>query len=209
MEKCLKVSFSTLDVLNTFSKILNGILKVHQSCMHQTTIEIIYSIIWFEFDRLLKLGQGVINLIQHHHTVASIRIVLRLVFVKSYGRTKIIHSFLIVTDCHKSGTSVSVILCMCGPLIAWWSRLQTCDGLRKRLDGWLCKLFVLLFIVPFKQLFGFIVFLLGLFLFLNLLSMVWRLFFLGLWFWNFWSLHNFIYKKNKFYKIDYGFGFES
>jgi hypothetical protein len=112
VEKGFEMSLSTLYVLDSLSKIGDCIIEIHESGVNKTSIEIIYSIIWFQGNGFLKLSQRVINLVQHHHTISSVSIVLRLFVIKPDGSTKIIHGFLIVADCHKCGSSISMILSM-------------------------------------------------------------------------------------------------
>lgn len=47
VEQCLEVGLSSFDVLQPFSKILDGMSKVHQSCVYKASIEVVESIIGF------------------------------------------------------------------------------------------------------------------------------------------------------------------
>ena len=135
MKQSLKMSLSSLNIFNSISKILNSIIKTHKPSMNQSSIKIIQSICRFKCNSFFKLSQCIINLIQHHHTVSSICIILRLFIIKSDSSTKIIHSFLIVPSCHESITSVSMILCMSGAFIVSSCTLQTGYGFTKFLYG--------------------------------------------------------------------------
>lgn len=193
VEKGLEMGLPALDVLDSFSKIGDCIIEIHEPGMNETSIEVINSIVWFKWNGFLKLSQSVIDLVQHHHTVSSVGVVLRLLVIKSYGSTKIIHGLLIVTNRHKCGSSVSMILGMGWALVAWWSWLETSNGFREGLNGSLGKFFDFLFIKFFEEVFGFVVFLEGLLLFGDLFFMFGRFFFFCLGFCNFRCLHNFIF----------------
>ncbi len=141
-------------------------------------------------------------MIEHHHTISSIGIILRLFVIKSYGSSEIIHCFLVVSNCHESSTSVSMILCMSGTFITWGCWLQTGNCLGKCLNCKLCILFILFLIVLLKKLFGLSVFLNCLLLLSHLLLHLQRFALFSLRFCDFWWFHKFTLKKNKFYLLE-------
>ena len=151
MEKSLEMCLACLDELYPFGKILNGIIEVHQPCVHKSPIKIKQSIRWLQRNCLLKLSQCVVNLIQHHHTVSSVSIILRMFVVKSDCCSEIIHGLLILSNSHESIASVSVIFGMGGSLITGGGTLEAGDCLTKFLDGYLCIFFFLFFVKFLKM----------------------------------------------------------
>lgn len=140
--------------------------------MNQSSIEIIKAIIRFKTNSFLKLGKSIINLIEHHHTIASISIVLWIFIIKSYSSSKIIHCFLIMSSCHKSITSVCMIFSVCGTFIISWCRLKASNSFTEFLDCRLCVSFILFFVIFLEEFFTLVVELKGKFLLLNLIAMI-------------------------------------
>jgi hypothetical protein len=77
----------------------------------------------------MKLCQCVVDLVEHHHTVAPVGVVLSIFLVKANGSSKIIHCLLVVPDCHESLSSFTMILGMSGAFVVVGSRLKASDGL--------------------------------------------------------------------------------
>lgn len=78
--------------------------------MDESPVEVVEAIVGFHGDGFFELCQGVIDLIEHHHTVASIGIVLWIFLIKANGSSEIIHGFLIVPSGHEGISSISMIL---------------------------------------------------------------------------------------------------
>lgn len=117
VEQGLEVGLSSFDVLKSFSEILDGVGKVHQSCVYKTSIEVVESIIGFEADSFFELCKRIVDLVEHHHAVASIGIVLRIFIIESNRSSKVIHRLLIVSGSHEGVASIRMVLGMSGPLI--------------------------------------------------------------------------------------------
>lgn len=151
MEKRFEMSLPIpINILDTLRKVSNGIIKVHKPGMHEPSIEMVKPIIGFQSDCFFKFGEGIVDLVEHHHAVASIGVVLGLLVVESDGRTEVVHCFLVVSDCHERIAAVCVVFSVDRPFVACWSALQTGDGLAEFLDGSLSVLF-LLFLVELFQ----------------------------------------------------------
>lgn len=83
----------------------------------------IQPVVRFEGDSFFELREGIVDLVEHHHTVSSIRIILGLLVIEPDGSTEIIHGFLVVADGHESITSISMKLGVSGALVAGRSTL--------------------------------------------------------------------------------------
>lgn len=86
--------------------------KVHESSMYKSTIEVIKAIVRLQTYGLFELSKGVIDLIEHHHAVAPICVVLRIFVIEADSCAKVIHGLLVVTGGHESIASISVIFCV-------------------------------------------------------------------------------------------------
>lgn len=150
--------------------------------MHQSSIEVIETIMRFHWYCFMKLSQGIVDLVQHHHTISSVGVVLSIISVKTNSCSEIVHCLLIVTNSHESLPSFWVISSMRWSLIVIRSRLQAGDSLTKLLNGIFSISFIFLFCVFGKIISSFIVKLRSKFLLLNLISVIrfFRLLSLGL-----------------------------
>lgn len=113
--------------------------------MDKPPVEVVKAILRFHRYGLVELSQGVVDLVEHHHAIASIGIVLSVVAIKSDSRSKIVHSLLVMSDGHKGLSSFGVVASVGGSFIAVGRRLQTGDGLTKLLNRVLCISFILFF----------------------------------------------------------------
>lgn len=86
--------------------------EVHESGVYESAIEVVETIAWLEAYRFLELCESVVYLVEHHHTITSICIVLWVFIIESDRSTKVIHSLLIMSNRHKGIPSISVIFCM-------------------------------------------------------------------------------------------------
>ena len=86
--------------------------EVHEPGVYEPAVEVVEAIAGFDAYRFLELCEGIVYLVEHHHAIASVSIVLCILIVKADGCTKVVHGLLVVTDGHKGITSVSVIFCM-------------------------------------------------------------------------------------------------
>ena len=77
--------------------------------MHQAAIEVIEAIIGFETDSFFELCKGVVDLVEHHHAVSPIGIVLRIFVIEANGSSEVIHCLLVVSSCHEGIPSIGVI----------------------------------------------------------------------------------------------------
>jgi len=64
----------------------------------------------FHRDGFMELGESVIDLVEHHHAVAPVGIVLSILFVEADGSPKVIHGLLVVPNRHKSLPPFRVVL---------------------------------------------------------------------------------------------------
>lgn len=113
VEEGLKVCFTCLDILESFSEILNGVSEVHESGVDETTIEVVKAIVRLKTNGLLELRESVINLVEHHHAVAPIRVVLWVFVIETNSRAEVVHCFLVVTSRHECITTIGMILGVC------------------------------------------------------------------------------------------------
>lgn len=120
----------------------------------------------------MEFCQSVVDLIEHHHTVTAVSIVLGVVAVEADGSSEVVHGFLIVTDGHEGLPSFRMIFGMGRTFVVVWSRLQAGDGFAEFLNGVFCISFVFFFGVLSKRIPGFVVQLRSEFLFLDLVSMI-------------------------------------
>lgn len=159
----------TVYILDALCEVINSKIEVHKSGMHETTIEMIQTVIWFEDNGLLELGKCIIDLVEHHHAIAPVRVVLCLLIIKPDSSAEIIHCLLVVPDCHEGIATICMVLSMDGALITGGCTLQACDGLTEFLDGCFSILLLLLLVELVQQGFTIVVELMGQFLFLDLL----------------------------------------
>lgn len=157
MEQGLEVGLPSFDVLKSFSEILDGVGKVHQSRVNKASIEVVESIIGLETDSFFKLCKCVVDLVEHHHAVASIGVVLRIFIIESNRSAEVIHGLLVVPSSHEGVTSICMVLGMSGPLIIGRSGLKTGNGLTELLDGSLCISLILLLVVLLQEVFSLVV----------------------------------------------------
>lgn len=120
VEQSLEVCLSSFDVLEPFSEVLDGVGKVHQPCMDQSSIEVVESIVGFEADSFFELCKRVVDLVEHHHAVASIGVILWVFIIESNRSSEVIHGLLIVTGGHKGVASVRMVLGMGRTFIVGW-----------------------------------------------------------------------------------------
>lgn len=106
MEKGLEVSVSRLYVLKTLCKILYCRSEVHKTSVNQSPVKVIKPILWFHGNCFMKLSQSVIDLVKHHHAVASVRIVLWIICIESDSSSEVVHCFLIMAYSHKGLSSL-------------------------------------------------------------------------------------------------------
>lgn len=96
-------------------------------------------------------------MVEHHHAVTSIGVVLRIFIIESNRSSKVIHGLLIVSGSHEGVASIRMVLGMSGPLIVGRSRLQTGNGLTELLDGSLCISLILLLVVLLQEVLSLVV----------------------------------------------------
>lgn len=95
--------------------------EVHESGVDEASVEVVEAIVWFQGDCFFEFCESVVDLVEHHHAIASVCIVLWVFIVKSDCSTEIIHGFLVVSDCHKGISSISMIFGVSRALIISWS----------------------------------------------------------------------------------------
>lgn len=108
----LEIRLPRFYVLQTFSKILDRMGKVHESGVHEASVEVVETVVGFQTNCFLEFCESVVDLVEHHHAVTSVCIVLRVFIVETDCSTEVIHCLLVVSDRHKGITSISVIFCM-------------------------------------------------------------------------------------------------
>lgn len=121
MEQCFETDIASFDVLESISEILNGVSVVHKSCVNKSAVKVIEAVIGFQGDGFFELSQGIIDLVEHHHAVASVCVVLGVFVIKTDSRAEIIHRFLVVSDSHESLASLRVIFSVSGAFVGVWS----------------------------------------------------------------------------------------
>ena len=119
--------------------------------MDKSSIKVKQSVSWLQRNCFFKFSQGIVNLVQHHHAVTPVSIILRVLIIKSDCCSEIIHGLLILADSHKSVTPISVIFGMGGTFVAGGCTLETGNCLTKFLDGDLCIFFSLFFVKFFEM----------------------------------------------------------
>lgn len=120
MEQSLEVRLSSFDILEPFSEILDGMGKVHKPCVNQPSIEVVESVVWLETDCFFKLCKRIVDLVEHHHAVASIGVILWVFIIESNRCSEVIHGLLIVSSGHKGIASISMVLGMGRSFIIGW-----------------------------------------------------------------------------------------
>ena len=88
--------------------------------MDQSSIEVVESIVGFEADSFFELCKRVVDLVEHHHAVASIGVILWVFIIESNRSSEVIHGLLIVTGGHKGVASVRMVLGMGRTFIVGW-----------------------------------------------------------------------------------------
>ena len=68
---------------------------------------------WFHGDSFVELCKSIVDLVEHHHAITSVCIVLSIFLVEADSCSKIIHSFLIMSNCHECLSSFTVVFGMC------------------------------------------------------------------------------------------------
>lgn len=119
--------------------------------MDEAAIEIIESIVGLEADGFLELCKCIVDLVEHHHAISSVGVVLGIFVVEANGSAEVIHRFLVMSSCHEGIASVGVIFGVGGAFIIGGGGLQAGDGLAKLLDCSLCVSFILFLIVLFEE----------------------------------------------------------
>ena len=109
VEESLEVGLASFYVLQSFGEVLDGVGKVHEPGMHQSSVEVIKSIVGFQTDCLLELGQSIVDLIEHHHAVSSIGVVLWIFVIEADGCSEVVHGLLVVADSHEGVASVCMV----------------------------------------------------------------------------------------------------
>lgn len=113
MEKSLELCFSSnFDLIQSFAEVLDRLSEVHQSSQDESPIEIVETIVRFHGDGFVELSKRIVYLVEHHHAVTSVGIVLCILLVKTNGSPKIVHRFLVVSNRHESLSSFTVVLRM-------------------------------------------------------------------------------------------------
>ena len=136
MEQSFEIGLSLfVDVFDSVGEVIDCVGEIHESGVNQAAIEIVETVVGSKVDGFFELGQGVVDLVQHHHAVASVGVVLGLLVVKSDSCTEVIHGFLIVADSHEGISSVRVILCMGSSFVTGWSTLEAGNSLTEFLNG--------------------------------------------------------------------------
>jgi len=192
MKQSFETSVTTFDVFEPISEILDSVSVVHKSGVNQPSIEVIKAIIRFQRDGLFELSQGIIDLVEHHHAIAPICIVLRVFVIESDRCAEIVHSFLVVADCHKGLASFGVVAGVGDAFVSVGCGLQIGDGFAEALYGLFSIGFVFVFGELSKQCSSFVVLFYGLFLLLDLVLVVGIFIVFGLWLLHVIALHRFI-----------------
>ncbi len=117
VEQSLEVGLPCLYPLQPFREILNRVGKVHQPCMDQPSVEVIEPVVGLEADGLLELCEGVVDLVEHHHAVAPIGVVLRVLIIEPDCSSEIIHGLLVVPGGHEGVAPVRVVFGVGGALV--------------------------------------------------------------------------------------------
>lgn len=123
MEQCFEMCLSCFYIFYSIRKILNCLAKVHESGIYESSIEIVETVCWLEGDGLLELSESIIYLVEHHHAVTSVGIVLCLLVIESDCSPEIIHGFLIMSYCHKGIPPICVVFRMNRSFVARRSTL--------------------------------------------------------------------------------------
>ena len=123
--------------------------EIHQSCMNEASVKVVEPIVGFETDGFLEFSKGVVDLVQHHHAVASVGKILGVFVVKTDSSAEVVHCLLVMSGSHKSIASVGMVLCMGGATVTGWGRLEMCDSLAKVFDGEFCIQFVFVLVISF------------------------------------------------------------
>jgi hypothetical protein len=63
VEKGLEMCLPALDVLDSLCEVSNCIIEIHKPGVDKASIEVIYSVVWFEGNCFLELGQSIIDLV--------------------------------------------------------------------------------------------------------------------------------------------------
>jgi hypothetical protein len=88
--------------------------------MYQSSVEVEETLSRFEGNCLLELCEGIIYLVEHHHTIAPVGVVLRIFVIEADGSAKVVHGFLVVTDGHEGFTTFRVVAGVGGTLVVVW-----------------------------------------------------------------------------------------
>lgn len=133
LELCLNLI--VFDETETLCKVDYGLFELHESSPDHSKVKVIQAFIWFQLNSPFKLLQSLPNLVEIHHAVSSVRVVLGLFLVKADGCSKIIHSFLILPNGHENRTSLGMILGMCWSLLVGGWALQICNCLSESVNS--------------------------------------------------------------------------
>lgn len=117
MEQSFEVRVSALYVLQSFCEVLDCRGEVHEAGVDQSAVEVVEPVGWFHGDGFVKFSQGIVDLVEHHHTVASVGVVLGVVAVEPDGSAKVVHGFLVVSDGHEGFSSFRVVLGVSGAFV--------------------------------------------------------------------------------------------
>lgn len=112
VEEGLEVGVPRLNVLKALREVLYSRGKIHEPGVHEASVEVVETILRLHRDRLMELGEGVVNLVEHHHAVAAVRIILRIISVEADSRSEVVHGFLVVPDRHEGLSPFRVVSSM-------------------------------------------------------------------------------------------------
>ena len=82
---------------------------VHKPCVDEAAVEVIEAVVGFKRDGFFKFSQGVVDLVEHHHAVTPVRVVLCVFVIEPDGSAEIVHGLLVVPNGHEGLSSLGVV----------------------------------------------------------------------------------------------------
>ena len=70
--------------------------------MDEAAVEVIEAVVGFKRDGFFKFSQGVVDLVEHHHAVTPVRVVLCVFVIEPDGSAEIVHGLLVVPNAMKA-----------------------------------------------------------------------------------------------------------
>ena len=161
-----------LNLVEALAEVLDGLSEIHEAGEDEAPVEVVEAVVRLHGDGLVKLGEGVIDLVEHHHAVSPVGVVLGVLLVEADGRPEVVHRLLVVADRHEGFPPLGVVFGVGRALVVVGGRLQAGDRLAELQDCVVGILGVLLLGVLREGLPGLVVQLRGQLLLLDLVTVV-------------------------------------